>query len=124
MSGGIVPMTLINRTMLSVAVVAFAVGLATPATAQDDAAVKKGQEVYAAQKCSVCHAIAGKGNKQNPLDGVGKKLSADEIRQWIVDPAGMTAKTKSTKKPPMPAKYSKLPAAEVDALVAYMQSLK
>ena len=31
---------------------------------------------------------------------------------------------KSTKKPPMPNKYSKLPAADLDALVAYMQSLK
>jgi hypothetical protein len=36
----------------------------------------------------------------------------------------MTAKMKSTKKPPMPNKYSKLPAADLDALVAYIQSLK
>ena len=36
----------------------------------------------------------------------------------------MTAKTKSTKKPAMPNRYDKLPAADVDALVAYMQSLK
>ena len=36
----------------------------------------------------------------------------------------MTAKTKSTKKPPMPAKYGQAAAAEIDALVAYMQSLK
>jgi hypothetical protein len=36
----------------------------------------------------------------------------------------MTAKTKSTKKPPMPAKYASLPPADLDALVAYMQSLK
>ncbi len=91
------------------------------AEAQD---VKKGEEVYAAQKCSVCHSVAGKGNKANPLDGVGAKLSADDIRRWITHPTEMTAKTKSTKKPPMPAKYGKLPAADLDALVAYMQSLK
>jgi hypothetical protein len=36
----------------------------------------------------------------------------------------MTAKIKSTKKPPMPAKYKGLPAAELDALVAYLASLK
>ena len=36
----------------------------------------------------------------------------------------MTKKTASTKKPPMPNKYSKLPAADIDAMVAYMQSLK
>jgi hypothetical protein len=72
----------------------------------------------------MCHSIAGKGNKSNPLDGVGAKLSADEIRQWITDPTAMTAKTKSTKKPPMPKKWADLPAADLDALVAYMQSLK
>ena len=86
--------------------------------------MKKGQEVYAAQKCSMCHAIAGKGGKSSPLDGVGKKLTADDIRAWIVDPVEATAKAKSTKKPPMPAKYGKLPAADIDALVAYMVSLK
>jgi len=36
----------------------------------------------------------------------------------------MAKKSSSTKKPPMPAKYGKLPAADLDALVAYMQSLK
>jgi hypothetical protein len=36
----------------------------------------------------------------------------------------MTAKTKSTKKPPMPAKYGKLAKEELDALVAYLASLK
>ena len=94
------------------------------ASAQDAAAIKKGQEVYAAQKCSVCHAIAGKGGKSSPLDGVGAKLSAADIREWIVHPIEMAKKTKSEKKPPMPGKYGALPAPELDALVAYMQSLK
>jgi mono/diheme cytochrome c family protein len=118
-------MTLIKKVMLLVPAVAFAAGVSTPpAAAQDDAVVKKGQAVYAAQKCSMCHSIAGKGGKQSPLDGVGKKLSADEIRLWIVNPKEATAKAKSTKKPPMPAKYGGLPAADIDALVAYMVSLK
>ena len=120
--------TLTMRGVLPVTALALAMAMAmaVPAAAarQDEALVKKGQEVYTAQKCSICHAVAGKGNKQNPLDGIGKKLSADEIRQWITNPTEMTAKTKSTKKPPMPNKYGKLPAAEIDALVAYMQSLK
>jgi len=103
--------------------VAFALGAAAPVfAAGQDAA--KGKEVYAAQKCSTCHSIAGEGKKTNPLDGVGGKLSAAEIKEWIVNPKEMTTKTKSTKKPVMPAKYSKLPPADVDALVAYMQSLK
>jgi mono/diheme cytochrome c family protein len=104
---------------------ALMVSLATATTlraGQGDA--KRGQEVYTAQKCQVCHAIAGKGSKTNPLDGVGAKLSADDIRQWITHPTEMTAKAKSTKKPPMPAKYASLPAADLDALVAYLASLK
>ena len=99
------------------AVIAFA-GVAN---AQD---AKKGEAVYTAQKCAVCHAIAGKGNKANPLDGVAAKMSADEIRSWIVTPVEAAAKAKSTKKPPMPAKYGKLPAADIDGMVAYMLSLK
>lgn len=109
-----------------IVVIALSSMIATAAAvrAQDDAQVKKGEQVYTAQKCSICHSIAGKGSKQNPLDGVGKKLSAEEIRQWITHPDEMTAKTKSTKKPPMPKKYDKLAAADLDALVTYMQSLK
>ena len=101
----------------------LAVGFATarPAAGQD---AKKGLEVYTAQKCQLCHAIAGKGSKTNPLDGVGAKLSAEDIKQWITHPVEAAAKAKSTKKPPMPAKYGTLPAADIDALVAYMLSLK
>lgn len=110
--------------LLLVALVLASWSAAPIAASSQDDAVKKGQAVYAAQKCSMCHQIAGKGNKASPLDGVGTKLSAAEIREWIVDPVGMAKKTKSTKKPPMAAKYAKLPAADIDALVAYMQSLK
>ena len=113
--------TLVTQGLLFVFALVSSAGIAN---AQDAALVKKGQEVYAAQKCSVCHSIAGKGKKANPLDGVGKKLSADEIRLWMVNPKEAAAKAKSTKKPPMPAKYGKLPAADLDALVAYMVSLK
>ena len=113
--------TLVTKGWLVVFALVSSAGIAS---AQDAAQAKKGQEVYTAQKCSVCHAIAGKGSKTNPLDGVGAKLSADEIRAWIVNPTEAAAKAKSTKKPPMPAKYGKLPAEDLDALVAYMQSLK
>jgi mono/diheme cytochrome c family protein len=118
--------TFCTRRIVRATALAFTVGLAAPlaAAAQDAALIKKGEQVYAAQKCATCHSIAGKGKKTNPLDGVGGKLSADDIKQWIVDPKGMAAKAKSTKKPPMAAKYTSLPAADLDALVAYMASLK
>jgi mono/diheme cytochrome c family protein len=107
------------RRILAWCVISVA-GVASVA-AQD---TSRGEKVYADLKCSVCHSIAGKGNAKGPLDGVGTKLTADEIRQWIVDPAGMTAKTKAPRKPVMPAKYKSLPKEDLDALVNYLASLK
>lgn len=95
--------------------------IAGPAFAQG--AAEKGAAVYAAQKCMTCHSIAGKGQAKGPLDGVGTKLTADEIREWIVSPAAAAKKHNATRKPPMRA-YPKLPAEDLDALVAYMASLK
>jgi hypothetical protein len=36
----------------------------------------------------------------------------------------MATKSKATGKPPMADRYAKLPAADIDALVAYLQTLK
>ena len=82
-----------------------------------------GQKVYAAQKCNICHSIDGKGNAKGPLDGVGSKYTAAELRQWIVNAKEMTEKHKAARKPVM-RDFSKLPAKEVDALVAYLSTLK
>lgn len=70
----------------------------------------------------LCHSIAGVGNNKLPLDGVGSKLTDDQIREWIVNPKEAATKAKSTAKPPMRA-YPNLPKADVDALVEYMKSL-
>ena len=104
-------------------VTALMICLAIPAvTAAQDAKVAKGAEVYTAQKCGLCHSIADKGNKKGPLDGVGSKLSAAQVRECMTDAKGMTAKTKATRKPDMTS-YT-LPSDELDAIVAYMMSLK
>ena len=106
-----------------VVLVLCALGAAGVASAQTPAQVEKGLQVFAAQKCSICHAVAGKGNARGALDAVGTKLSADEIRQWLVDAPGMAAKTKATRKPVMKS-YATLPKEDLEALVAYLQSLK
>jgi mono/diheme cytochrome c family protein len=93
-----------------------------PAAAQD-AKAAKGEAVYAAQKCALCHSIDGKGNKKFPLDGVGKTVSADLLRLWLVDPKAAEAKTGKSGKPAMRS-FAKLPAEDIEALVAYMHSLK
>jgi len=106
------------------AICAFAlVAIATPAQAQSTDLVAKGQAVYAAQKCSMCHSIAGKGQAKGPLDDVGGKLKVEDIREWIVNPAKMTKEHNVTRKPAMKA-YSNLPKEDLEALVAYMASLK
>ena len=95
------------------------------ANAQDAAQVKKGEQVYAAQKCSVCHAIAGKGEQgESARRRRREALGRRHPRSGSSTRSRRPPRHKSTKKPPMPAKYGKLPAADLDALVAYMQSLK
>ena len=97
------------------------VGLAATVAAQD-AKVAKGEKLFVDQKCTLCHSVGDKGDKKGPLDGVATKLKTDEIREWITDAKGMTAKTKATRKPEMKA-YT-LPKEDVEALAAYLSTLK
>ena len=96
--------------------------VATSTLSAQDATIAKGQQVYADQKCGLCHSIGDKGNKKGPLDGVGSKLSAADLKLWMTDAKAMTEKTKATRKPEM--KSYNLPKGDLDAVVAYMQSLK
>ena len=94
---------------------------ATFASAQD---VARGRQEFVDSKCRVCHLVGGEGNKKGPvLDGVGAKLTAEEIRQWIINAPEMAAKAKIDRKPPMKA-YTDFSKDKVDALVAYLSSLK
>jgi len=102
----------------AVAVTVFGVGLG----AQDAKKVAMGKDLYQKYACEKCHQIAGKGSKISPLDGVGTKMTADEIKQWIKDPDSMTAKL--AKKPAAKMKKIEMPDPEVDAIVAYLQTLK
>jgi mono/diheme cytochrome c family protein len=103
-------------------VVALAMGSGA-AFAQGQAQIDRGMKVYTDQKCAACHSVAGKGNQKGALDDVGSRLMPDAIREWIVNPAEMTKKTKAERKPPMRA-YPNLAKEDLDALVAYMVSLK
>ena len=109
--------------VLVVTLAAAGLLVAGAAQAQAQTAVDKGMKVYADQKCNLCHAIAGKGNAKGPLDEVGGKLTADQIRAWIVTPKDMSVKMKATRTPAMKA-YPTLAKDDLDALVAYMLSLK
>ena len=76
-----------------------------------------GKAIYTAQKCQMCHSIAGVGNKKSPLDGVGAKLKAEEIKKWIKTPKEMKAATT------MKA-YPTLPDKQLEDLTAYLLTLK
>jgi mono/diheme cytochrome c family protein len=101
---------------------ALSAGIA--AAAQDAAQVERGKQVYTAQKCAMCHSVGGVGNAKGSLDGVGSKLSAEEIKLWHTDPKAMMAKTKAERKPAMPSYAAKLSKEDLDAITAYMLSLK
>jgi mono/diheme cytochrome c family protein len=109
--------------MIRILVPVLVAALAGTAAAQEAPQIERGKQVYAAQKCQVCHSIAGVGNKKGALDDVGVRLKADDIRQWITAAPEMAAKTKAERKPPMKA-YPNLAKEDLDALVAYLAGLK
>lgn len=90
----------------------------SPATAQvDEAKITRGRQVYQELRCQTCHAIDGAGNRRYPLDGVGSKLTEEQIRKWIVSPREMDPKVRKRA-------YDTLAPERLDALVAYLVSLK
>ena len=104
----------------------LAVGVAAAQT-PDPKKVADGQKAYDVHKCNTCHTVKGQGSKAaSALDGVGAKLSAADIKGWLTNTAAMEAKLKTKPKVPMSMymKGQKLTDADVDALVAYMSSLK
>ena len=110
------------RSILMSGGLCLAVVLAGAAGAAAQDAKAKGAQLFVDQKCSLCHAVVGKGNAKGPLDGVGSKDTPEDIRAWITDAKTMYAKTKQTRKPEM--KQYTLAKDDVDALVAYLSSLK
>ena len=82
-----------------------------------DGAVDHGKEVYAVQKCAVCHSVSGIGGQKLPLDGIGSKMNANEMKKWIRTPKQMKADTT------MKA-YPNLPEKDLNDLVVFLATLK
>jgi mono/diheme cytochrome c family protein len=91
--------------------------------AAETARVERGRAVYDEQGCAACHSIAGEGNPRNPLDGVGARLTPEEIRAYTTADAtvadDLAPRIAAAKKD-----YQKIPADDLDALVAYLASLR
>jgi mono/diheme cytochrome c family protein len=110
---------MIRAFTAGIGLVVFA-ALAAPASAQDK--VQQGSALFTSQKCVLCHSVGAKGNKKGALDDVASKLKAEDIRQWLTNPAEMRAKSKATRMPEM--KPLNLTKDQVDALVAFLQAQK
>jgi mono/diheme cytochrome c family protein len=89
----------------------------------DSERIEAGRQIYRQQTCARCHSIAGNGNPGNPLDGVGARRTAEELREWIIGAdtlqgvlPGYALKLKQA--------YGELPGDDLDTLVIYMQSLR
>ena len=97
---------------------------------QIDPMVKLGMKVYKEFECFNCHKIAGKGNKKRKgpeLDNIGNLVSAELLKKKLQDPWVFSTEgfDKEYQKPVMPNNYPKLMSdKEMDAVVAYMLSLK
>lgn len=88
---------------------------AMPTASSGDPA--KGQKIYVAQKCSICHKIGPTGGKMGPdLAAVGTKRDAAWLTKYLVNPKAEEPKNK------MPA--VKVKGRDLDDLIAYLLTLK
>lgn len=78
-----------------------------------------GLAVYEAHGCPRCHSFGGSGSPRAPLDGVGDRLSPEQIEAWLVaDDAvagSLPASVRAAK-----SGYRELPESEREALVAWL----
>jgi mono/diheme cytochrome c family protein len=115
------------KGILAAIAVAFTFGTTAAAQAPDPKVAAQGKKLYATYKCDKCHMIDGRGSKKGPLNGVGAKLSAADIKKWLTSPAEMEAKLdkppKGTDSMANALKTKGIEPGEVDALVAYMLTL-
>ena len=111
---------------LFIVVTGLAFFLTTGLLAQDAKQADAGKKIYESKECSKCHMINGKGNKIGKLDGIAAKVSAADMKKWLTAPAEMEAKLDHKPKVKMSSKINEmaLKPAEIDALVAYLQTLK
>ncbi|HUF46247.1 MAG TPA: c-type cytochrome [Vicinamibacterales bacterium] len=115
------PMTMWMRMSAALALtLTFAIGSAGTALSAGDQATPNaagGQKIYTAQKCSICHVIAGKGGKMGPdISKVGDTRDAAWLRKYLADPKSLDPKNK------MPV--VKLKAPDMEDLIAYLLTLK
>lgn len=105
------------RQHVTAALLTLTLMLATSlaASAADDA----GHALYE-KKCKVCHSIGGEGgklaDKGGPLDEAASKHDAEWLHAYLANP--------KSKMPDAKMPNLKLAPSDIDALVAYLESVK
>jgi len=95
------------------------------ALAQDAAGqIEAGRKVYDRERCAACHQVGGRGNRMFPLDGVGARLTTAEIRRWFTHTDEMERALPKRPAILMSSRKYSFKDADLDALVAYLASLK
>jgi cytochrome c2 len=91
----------------------FAVTLLTP-TVQ---AESKGEQLFK-QKCTMCHVVKGKGGQIGPeLTKIASSMKEADIKSQLENPKKRNPSTS------MPS-FKSLPKSDMDALIAYLKTLK
>jgi mono/diheme cytochrome c family protein len=99
------------------AVAAAALLAAAPAAAEDAALAAKGERVFRDQGCYGCHTVGKFGTPiANDLGKIGAKYDLAYLTRWLRDP--------SSQRPTAHMPKIELKEAEVDALAAYLASLR
>ena len=91
--------------------------------------VALGKEQWELQECYNCHKLGGEGGKKRGpiMDNIGSLMTAAQLKEKILYPKSWMAEgfEKQYKKGKMPDKYKDLMFdEEIDALVAYLATLK
>lgn len=105
---------------------------ASASSAPDPALVAKGEALYRSQVCATCHTNNGAqgtgptfrglyGKEQKLQDGSTVKVDDAYIRESILNPA---AKVAEGFLPLMPNYQGRLSDQDIDALIAYLKSLR
>ncbi len=85
--------------------------------------IEAGRKVYQERGCSICHSIAGEGDNQFPLDGVGGRMNLEQLRDHVAPPDLMRSKFPEAVFE-IKADYRSMAEEEMDVLLDYLSSLR
>jgi aldose sugar dehydrogenase len=115
------PGGLYRITPLGTAASAPAARPAALASVSSGASAHDAKSIIANNNCLLCHRVGTEGGEIGPsLNGVGKRLTEEQIRAAILTPA---AKTKAGTPNPMPSLKDKISDEDLKTLVGYLSTL-